>query len=102
MIAYLAGGCTPVDSPDKVINAVRNEISDWRSFGDDLSVSSTQLDRIKHEERTELLRLKRTVRTWYKSHPEHACWEDVVHAIKMENQRLARTVAEEHGIQWKK
>lgn len=91
-----------VHSPDDIIEEVREDISNWHLFGDDLGVSSTDLDRIKAEQPTELQKLMKTVRIWYDNHHNDACWEDVVKAIaKMGNKRLAKKVADKHGVQWK-
>ncbi len=94
--------CVLVHRPNEVINAVYKDISDWRWFGDELGVSNTYLDWIKSEEQRELQRLKKVVRMWYDHRPHGACWEEVVNAIKtMGKQRLAKNVADEHGLSWK-
>ena len=85
-----------------MIDALSNDISDWKYLGEELGLTSTTLDRIKLDQHNELHKLKETIRTWYQTNPDNSCWEVVIRALtKMAMNRIAKVIADKQGLDWK-
>ena len=86
----------------KAIRAIENYISDWRLLGEELGITSTELNRVDKDQHKELSKLRETIRLWQRRVPkDEFCWERLIDALKlMKETRLAKSISNEYGIRW--
>ena len=85
----------------KAIRVIENDISDWRLLGEELGITSTELNRVDKDQHRELSKLRETIRVWQRRvSKDEFCWERLIDALKlMKEISLAKSISNEYGIQ---
>ena len=97
---YYSLGCTIIDDYMEVIRAIENDISKWKLLGEELGITSTELDQVDKDQHGEQNKLRETIRLWQRRTPKNEfCWEKLIDALKfMKEKRLAKSISDQYVI----